>query len=123
MAYNIFSKKSKAKEEYYRQREEQQLRKKYHGNLPYGQIVKEGFRYGVNVEGKIHRKGDIINYDNELAQITKVTKKGVYIQRYTSNKSGLFEQTTKKPTFIPEKEYVKKASPNYDREVFTGNFY
>lgn len=54
----------------------------------------------------MHKKGNVVQYNDGLAYITKDTKKGVYLMPYKSD-DGFLEPQSKKPIFISNEKIDK----------------
>jgi hypothetical protein len=123
MTYSL--KTIRKKEKYYDEKDRRYFEKyRYPKKNKYKQFLsaeKQYSREQLSVPRLVHKKGQPIEYEGKLARVEKVTNKGVYIQKYSSE-NGLFKKTTKKPVFIPEKEYEKKAYPFYVYSVSGVNF-
>lgn len=114
------------KQKYYNKKDRRYYEKyREHKHNKYQQFLDIEKQYGrekLSVPRLTHTKGQAIEYEGKLAIVKKVTNKGVYIQKFSSENGRLFEPTTKKPTFIPEKEYEKKAYPFYNKQITGVNF-
>lgn len=108
MAYKI--KQSKARD--YSQEEFEVLKKKYpHKILPPFQAVKIGMRKVWGVQQRIHKKGSMVVYDDRLAKIHKVTKKGLWLETFKKTNDDDFLESTGKIVFIPEKRVEHEVYP------------
>lgn len=101
---------------YFSERELEEVSKKNRKHFKVGRTLFESERYALKMNDTTHKIGEAVDIDGELGIVTKVSRKGVFVQKYTSNR-GFFEKTTKKPVFIPEKEYEKRAFPFYEKET------
>lgn len=68
-------------------------------------------RHYYQVPKKLHKKGEIIEYEGKIGKVKKATSKGIYIQEFKSN--GIIEPT-KKIDFISNKKIeAGKVYPFY----------
>lgn len=75
------------------------------------QVGRIGERKIYQVEERLHKKGEMIEYDDKIGKVKKVTKKGIYVQEFKSN--GIIEPANK-TTFISERKMEEgKAYPFY----------
>jgi len=108
MAYKI----KKAKKRNYSQEEFERLKRKYpHRILPPFQAVKIGMRKVWGVQQRIHKKGNMVVYDDRLAKIHKVTNKGLWIETFKKTDDDDFLESTGKVIFIPEARVEHEIYP------------
>lgn len=99
-------------DEYYREREISELRKKYHGNIPITKIALEGQRISAGYPKKTHRVGSAVIYKGRSYLVTCVSKDGVHLRLIKKSRKGLLEDfKLGKEKFISEKKYSGKAVP------------
>ncbi|MFX0133360.1 MAG: hypothetical protein ACFFDN_06940 [Candidatus Hodarchaeota archaeon] len=113
MPYPVKNKKRGFKYSPYGSKEEQLLLKKYKGKVPpFKEISRTESRKILRVPEKLHKKGELVQYEEgKVGVITKVTKKGIYVNQIQSN--GI-AKIKKKPTFISEEELREgEAYPYY----------
>jgi hypothetical protein len=109
MAYKIKHKRMNAV--YWDEREYENVRKKYHNKMPpFTVVMREATRTKFSKAQAIsHRKGAFVEYQGNPSVVTKVTRKGVWIQSFKRGSLGV--KATKKPIFIAEKKYEQKVEP------------
>jgi hypothetical protein len=116
MVYKVKHSHKRLPKDYFRERELKEVTKKNKKHFSINRTSLEGSRYALHTNEETHKKGAVVDIDGQLGVVEKVSRKGVYVQKYTSNK-GFFEKTTKKPVFIKERDYEKRAFPFYTKEV------
>lgn len=88
---------------YWKEEEIARIRKKYKGKVPpFSVISKEGTRMVLGIPKRIHEKGELVYYKNEVARVHSVSKKGIFLQKF-SKAEGL-AIPTKKLMFVSEKD-------------------
>lgn len=107
MPYKIKKRKKRPTPEYFKQREIEYLRKKYKGKVPPLSVsARTGTRSVAGIHENIYKKGKIVEYKNNFAQVEKVTKQGIHIRTFKRGKDG-FYTPTKKVKFLSVKEVGK----------------
>jgi hypothetical protein len=80
MTYSIKSKKEKNIDSY-NEKELALLRKKYKGKLPpLIELYRESARLIYKVPERTHKKGNLVQFQEQPAIIDKVTKNGIYVR-------------------------------------------
>lgn len=116
MAYKTKIHHKRLPKNYFRDVELKNVQEKNRKHFSVERTIREGERYAYDENDKTHKVGQAVDIDGRIGVVTKVSKKGVHIQEYTSNK-GFFTPTTKKPKFIKEKDYEGRAKPFYTSEA------
>lgn len=104
MAYCQKLKTAKERNKCYNDEEIMQLRKKYHGHIPFTKTIEEGERVALHIPSKIHKKHELVYYKKDLARIEKVTDKGIYLRLYKQDKKDELIYPVKKLKFVAEKD-------------------
>jgi hypothetical protein len=87
MSYKIS--KSKKNLNYYSDLEIEELRKKYKGHTPFFESERVGTRMILKMPERVRRKNQVVSYKENLAVVRKVTRNGIYIEEFKTDKSGL----------------------------------
>lgn len=104
MTYKIKKKRGGTpKPEYFREREIKDLAKETKGKPTYKQISRASFRRALGIHKRIYKKGLLVEYQGNPAQVKKVTKQGITIQTFKKGKEG-FPEETKKEKFVSVNE-------------------
>lgn len=122
MAYKIKHKPKEIPASYWTQEEEEIIRKKYKGKIPPFKVFsREGTRIVLGIPKRLHKKGELVYYKDEIARVHSVSKKGIYLQKF-SKADGLAVPTNKL-IFVPEKDlYAGKVYPAFTNLPFWTNF-
>jgi hypothetical protein len=109
MTYQISHKRQKEiPASYFADKETERLRKKYHGKIPpFLEITREGMRRTSGVIERVHKKGAIVEYKDGIAQVKKVTKRGLWIEPYRKPRDNSIAYPSGKVIFISEKRVEK----------------
>jgi len=93
------------------EQEEKFLLKRTKGHPSFEQIERMEFRRFAHINQKVHTKGELVRYKEQLGKVKKVSRKGIYIQEI---KEGDIAEPDKKLTFISEKEIeAGKVYPSF----------
>jgi hypothetical protein len=111
MAYKIKSKRNK--KGYFKERELKEIRKRYKGDVPVGQIIKEGHRFVADFPKATHTVNHIVIYKKKEYVVKKVSRKGVHLSPLKKTREGYLDEGIKlgKTKFVPEKKYSGNAVP------------
>lgn len=98
------------------ERELKVFREKTKGKPTFTELAREGSRVIAKVPQKTHKKGEVVEYKEGLAKITRVTNKGIYVKELKdTDKSDPFPELQKKEIFISDKEIQEgKVYPLYE---------
>lgn len=105
MIYQISHKRQKPiPTSYFADKETERLRIKNKGKLPpFLDITREGMRRTSGAIERVHKKGAIVEYKEGIAQVKKVTKKGLWIEPYHKPSGKSIAYPSGKVIFISEK--------------------
>jgi hypothetical protein len=92
----------KRKKTNYSEREEEELFRMYQGRPPLKEYPRISTRRTFRIAEKLHTKGEVVDYHGEPHIITKVTKKGIYVNEFTEKEDDL-TALKRKGEFISEK--------------------
>ena len=113
MTYKIKKKSQKIPEGYFEKKELERFRKKYKGKFPpFFEITRIATRRTARISPKVHKKGAMVEYRDGIARVKKVTKKGLYLQPYETEKDKILSPKGK-IVFIPEKRVDREVYPFY----------
>ena len=112
MAYKIKRRKT-PKPAYFRERELRDIRKEYKGKLPpFKRITITGARRTAGFYKRVYKKGKIVEYDNGLARVERVSKRGIHVRQFKRDKEGFLTKLDDKQKFISVMEIDKgKVQP------------
>jgi len=115
MAYKI-KRKNAPKPEYFKQKEIDYLREKYKGKFPPLSVTaRTGTRQVSGIYKRIYKKGKMVEYKKNLAQVERVTPRGIHIKTFKKGKDG-FPTPTGKVIFVSAREVEKgKVYPFFTR--------
>lgn len=113
MAYKLKHKSKKIPVEYWQKQEMERLKKKYpHRRLPpFLEIMRLTDRGVAGVEKRVHRKGHMVQYKEGIAEVKKVTKRGLWIEPWKKPSDKDLASPTGKIIFIPEKRVEHEIYP------------
>lgn len=98
---------------YWREREGDNLIKKYPNKIPPSkEIIRYGMRSYWLVQKKVHTKGTPVQYKEYPAVVTKVERNGVWLQTFKSDNENILKKD--KEVFVTEKDIeAGKVYPYY----------
>jgi hypothetical protein len=117
MTYKI-KRTKKLPASYWEKRELENLKRKYRkrGIPPFIAIAREETRRLSGIQGIIHKKGAVVQYNEGIAKVKKVSKKGLTLEPYTNpNTNKGIASPSGKEVFVPEKKVESKVYPFYTR--------
>lgn len=87
--------------------------KEYHGKPPFKEYSRTGARTTFKIPEQLHTKGTLVEYKNDFYVITKITKKGIYVNKFTKRTDDLTKLSKKKEFISEEKIRKGKVYPYY----------
>ena len=92
------------------EQEEKYLLRRTKGHPSFEQIERMENRRFFQINKKLHTKGELVRYKEQLGKVKKVSRKGIYIQEI----EGDIAEPSKKLIFISEKEIeAGKVYPSF----------
>jgi hypothetical protein len=119
MAYKISKKSKEVPSKYYTDLEIRELREKYRGKPPISEIMRVGTRNTLQVEKIIHKKGSVVTYNNRLAVVRKISKRGIWIEPFKKDRTGIATPSGKL-IFIPQFRVEHEIYPNFFPQLSIG---
>ncbi len=112
--------------EFFREKEIQVLRKRHKGKIPpFTELTRTGLRRVSGIHSRIYKKGRVVQYKGRLAEVKKVSTRGITLQLFSKPKKTGLATLTKKEVFVSVKEVESgKVYPFFNRFplVFGGIF-
>lgn len=112
--------------EFFREKEIQLLREKHKGKLPpFNEITRTGLRRVSGIHSRIYKKGRIVQYKGRLAEVEKVSTRGITLRPFSKPKKTGIATPLKKTVFVSVKDVeAGKVYPFFNRFplVFGGIF-
>jgi hypothetical protein len=114
MAYKVKNKKRS-----FTDRELEIFRQKTKGKPTAKQITREGTRVALRIPQRVHKKGQIVEYKDNVGIVDKVTKKGIYVREFKRGKDNI-AKPSKSTTFISDKKIQKgEVYPAFSLPILT----
>lgn len=110
MTYKIKHSK-KLPKGYWEERELREFRKKNKKKLPFTEVTREGSRTALKVPSRVHVKGRMVQYKEGLAQVKKVSRKGIWIEVWNKPTDKSIASPSGKIIFVPEKRVEHEIYP------------
>jgi RNase P/RNase MRP subunit p29 len=112
MTYKIRKKSKEIPVEYWREQEIARLRKKNKGKAPpFLEVMRTTTRGMAGIQERVHKKNALVQYNERMARVKKVSKKGIWIEPFTEPTDKSLATPTGKIIFIPEKRVEKEVYP------------
>lgn len=111
MSYNLTLKKNPR---YYSDLEIEEL--KHKKKIPFSEYSRVGTRRAFHIPERVRQKDEVVNYKDNFAIVRKITKNGIYIEKF--KRENGFDVPSGKLTFITNKEaehtlYPAIENPKY----------
>ena len=117
MAYKI-SKSPKNNPNYYEDLEIEELRKKYKGKkIPFFEAERVATRKFCRIQDRVREKDKIVQYEGNFAIVHKVTKKGIFIEKFKIDKDG-FDVPSGKVIFVSNAKAEHIIYPDFFRPTY-----